>query len=221
MLELLEKGVFLSATYTLAKGALTIHGTDADDIIAVAGDGRRATRVSVTAGGAPVITQPVFSPKLKKVIIGGGGGNDTITLAVGIQPEATPRLPGMPRVRTIKVKPVPGIVDGGDGDDIITGADGKDNLRGGNGNDLIAGVKGNDLLDGGAGSDTLWGGLGNDRLIGGEGPDRLIGEEGNDLLRADDGASDSFTGGDGKDKAFVDGSPDWLEDVLEKVTRRG
>jgi uncharacterized delta-60 repeat protein len=88
-------------------------------------------------------------------------------------------------------------LEGGNGDDTLAGSAGDDVLRGGDGNDQ---------LDGGFGNDALFGGGGNDALIGLAGADFLDGGDGNDFLDAlDSFAGDTVIGGNGTDRALVDG----------------
>jgi hypothetical protein len=54
--------------------------------------------------------------------------------------------------------PVPAMLHGGAGDDVLRGNDGDDFLTGGDGNDALRGEAGIDLLDGGAGADFMSGG---------------------------------------------------------------
>lgn len=89
-----------------------------------------------------------------------------------------------------------GVIDGGEGDDVLVG---------GGQREVMIGGLGDDQLDGGAGDDDLSGGDGSDRLYGGKGADQLNGGAGNDSF--------IFSKGDGNDviTGFTAGGAD---DVL-------
>jgi Ca2+-binding RTX toxin-like protein len=61
--------------------------------------------------------------------------------------------------------PLPKILAGSEGDDLLIGARGDDILSGLAGNDLLQGGEGHDQLDGGNGADTMAGGTGNDTYV--------------------------------------------------------
>ena len=72
---------------------------------------------------------------LQRVEVDAGGGDDIVILGQKL--------------------PVPAVVDGGAGDDLIGGSQDGDVLLGGLGNDTLDGNAGGDYLDGGDGDDTL------------------------------------------------------------------
>lgn len=84
---------------------------------------------------------------------------------------------------------VEGLVDGGDGNDVISGSNGSDTFLGGAGNDTISG---------GNGADVIVGGEGDDMLTGGNGPDTFHtgANSGNDVI-TDFGAEDTIVFNDG------------------------
>ena len=82
---------------------------------------------------------------LQRVEIDAAGGNDTVILGRNL--------------------PVPAVVDGGAGDDLIGGSQDGDVLLGGAGNDTLDGNAGGDFLDGGDGDDTLIPGKLGDRPV--------------------------------------------------------
>ena len=86
----------------------------------------------------------------KPVTIGGGHGNDYLSIEDLGNPAAT-----TPPVITF---------DGESGDDFVLG---------GSGADVLSGGTGEDVLLGGLGNDTLYGGGGDDRLSGGDGDDTI------------------------------------------------
>lgn len=124
---------------------------------------------------------------------------------------------------------------GGGGEDRLYGEAGDDSLLGGHGNDTMFGGVGHDRMNGNAGNDKLYGEEGNDTMSGGIGADTLAGGDGNDTLdggndawrdllnggRGNDegrvGIGDTMNGGDGVDRAVIDGSAGvgviWLQDT--------
>lgn len=93
--------------------------------------------VITTGAGDDVITVVSYSKDANE--LDGGGGDDTITAALGAD-----------------------LITGGDGDDRLTGGGGDDGLNGGEGQDLLTGGNGDDVLNGGAGDDILDGAGGDD-----------------------------------------------------------
>lgn len=183
-----------------------VNGTVAADFIQIirapgTQDNPRTGEIQLTLNNA----QPTFYPgDMKRFIIQGDAGNDTIRIDAG--------LPGSFRPRLI-------VIRGGEGNDTITGSDRKDKIFGDGGDDLIIGFTGNDQLHGGTGNDRVDGGYGGDRIFGDEGNDTLIGGPGNDKMfggLGDDtfrnlesdaerefGATDLLHGGGGNDSADV------------------
>lgn len=94
--------------------------------------------------------------------------------------------------------PVPGLVNGTDGNDSLRGSGAGDTLNGGAGDDTLVGAGGDSVLIAGGGNNHLIGGEGNDRLIGDSGNDTLEGGWGNDLLIAG-GGENLLMGGAGDD----------------------
>lgn len=93
---------------------------------------------------------------------------------------------------------VDGVVDGGEGDDLLIGSGAEDIMDGGYGNDSIRGRGGADTLEGGHGWDVVKGGGGNDEIGGSGGDDRLFGNGGHDEIDGGSG-NDRINGGGGND----------------------
>ena len=130
------------------KDTWAMQGSDEADIITV--DSLLKTATGTIVGLTP--QQDTFtdlSAALDLVSVGGGDGDDTIT----VLGKASAALYG------------------GDGNDTLTGGSGKDCLNGGPGDDQLFGMAGDDWLFGGSGNDTLDGSLGNDTIIGSGGTD--------------------------------------------------
>ncbi len=170
-----------------------------------------------------------------RLLIEGGGGNDTIAGSVGedtidggegadsiVGGDATDRIHGGDGDDTIDGQAgddsISGAVGGdsligGDGNDTLDGGDGADSLDGSDGDDSLLGGPGDDLISGGAGgsggSDTLDGGLGNDSLFGGAGADDLQGG-GDDDYVSGQGGHDTVRGGDGNDSLLGSSGDDIL-----------
>jgi Ca2+-binding RTX toxin-like protein len=87
----------------------------------------------------------------------------------------------------------------------IEGTGRNDILNGTRGNDVICAYGGRDVVNGGGGHDLIYGGPGRDRITGGRGLDTLYGNGGRDRLNARDRRLDVVNGGDGSDRARVDG----------------
>src|SRR5829696_2830766 len=105
---------------------------------------------SATPGDQTVPADGTFT-----VIVNGGAGNDSITVAAKATELASSGLNG----------------DGGD--DVVSGSDSNETLTGGEGNDRLVAGKGDDVMNGGAGNDTLvWNQ--------GDGSDQADGQAGND-----------------------------------------
>jgi Ca2+-binding RTX toxin-like protein len=120
---------------------------------------------SATPGDQTVPANGTFA-----VAVGGGGGNDSLTVL------AKPSEIGL------------AALSGGDGDDLLTGSDTGDGLNGGDGNDRLVGAKGGDLMQGDGGNDTLvWNN--------GDGSDTIDGDAGNDTTEVNGNPTlgDAFT----------------------------
>lgn len=110
----------------MKEGTLTVEGTAGNDRITAA-----------LADGKPVVNtngveQRYLPWQVKRLIIRGGAGSDSILLS-----------PGTPDA----------VLEGGPGNDSLVGGAGRDAIRGGDGKDDLRGGDGNDVLDGGAGAD--------------------------------------------------------------------
>jgi Ca2+-binding RTX toxin-like protein len=198
-----------------------IVGTDASDVITVAGD-RIATTTGLTINGAQAPSgQHVIDVA---AVIEGGAGNDTI-IAGDLGNDLI----------------------GGEGNDTLVGGKLDDWLFGEAGNDrLFAGASSyqfadtdaaaaaaalnttsnGDMLDGGEGDDVLYGSRGSDWLRGGEGNDTLRGGAGGDIL--DGGAGDDrgangeahLLGGGGTDQ-YVFGYGSGIDVIFDEADNAG
>jgi Ca2+-binding RTX toxin-like protein len=110
-----------------------VNGTNAHDVVTIAGDGR-GTTVTGLASGVSIAGAEADKDRL---VVQAGAGDDAIDasglLATGIQLTA----------------------NGGDGNDVLLGGAGNDTLIGGAGNDVLVGGPGQDALDGGPGNNLL------------------------------------------------------------------
>jgi Ca2+-binding RTX toxin-like protein len=176
--EGLESRTLLSAT--LSDGVLTVTGTAGADRIEVQNRSDKG-QIKLELNGRE--TKYAFS-SVTKIVIDGLAGNDVISYSG--------RDGGLN---------VPGVLNGGDGDDSIEGGLGNDTITGGNGNDRLQGKNGNDRISGGAGNDWIEGGNGNDTLNGDSGNDDIWGNAGNDRLNGGSG-DDDLSGGSGTDVIF-------------------
>jgi Ca2+-binding RTX toxin-like protein len=151
----------------------------------------------------------------RSLLVGGGDGNDTITVdasdalvsggrgndLVRGGDESAMVMFGGPGDDHLVGARLFSFIFAGSGDDVMEGSlgltfavggKGADTHNGTGGLDWIAGGRGNDRLIGEGGFDLLGGMAGADTLFGGPGPDLLIGGLGNDRLR----------GGPGRDAKF-------------------
>ncbi len=135
----------------------------------------------------------------------GGGGNDTVSGAGGLDRLVEIRDADFVLTNTRLVITENGVIDDNAIDDIDSVV-----LLGGAGNNLfdasaftagtvsLSGLGGNDVLLGGYGNDVLRGGDGDDTVFGGGGADDVRGDAGNDTLGGS-GAVDLLLGLDGND----------------------
>jgi Ca2+-binding RTX toxin-like protein len=148
-IEGLERRALLSAT--IVSGALTVTGTDGNDIISVraaknsAGEAIYVVTENVRPAKGEDWTDPTVSTFLQSEVTAGitvdaGAGNDSVTIGGGKRGGAVTAAA------------------------TIHGGDGNDHLQGGGGADEINGDAGNDKISGGAGADALNGGAGNDHI---------------------------------------------------------
>ena len=160
-----------TATYATRTAAVSLTPGlgDHNDGEASEGDEISVDIERLVGGSAPdVITKFAGTDH---VLIGNGGG-DKLQLGVGT---------------------AGGVIDGGDGDDLMLGGNGTDVLNGGPGPDTIIAFGAADQLDGGDGDDVLFGDAGDDQVRGGPGNDQI--EDGGQPSGADDSQ-----GGEGRDR---------------------
>lgn len=116
-----------------AADAVTVDGTAADDVAAVAGD---ASGVSVFGLTAQINITGAEATNDRLVVQTFAG--DDVVQASGLAAGA-----------------IQFTADGGDGNDVLIGGDGNDTLLGGDGDDVLIGGLGLDILDGGTGNNVL------------------------------------------------------------------
>lgn len=233
-LEALEGRRLMSAA--LARGTLTVEGTDAADTIYLyqgvePGEQRPMLFVQFMpdppAGSVALLVRQSFPANaVRRVVVRGGTGDDEIRLGYLDASAAAGRSPISAR----------SAIDGGDGNDSIVGGAGRDFMTGGAGDDYLAGYGGNDTIFGGdgddgvvvsGGRDVVFGGAGNDFINaagdhpgaatglvadGGDGADRITGSRGRDRLLGGAG-NDQIRGGggNGADRIFGGDGDDSLD----------
>jgi len=184
---------------------LLITGTNKNDVIVVEPQPKSRGMMRVVQNKHVIVT--FISSDVKRIVIFGLGGNDSITInPIMIQPST---VFGGSGNDTIVTSNGDSLVDGGDGNDTIVTGRGNDQVSGGNGNDVIVGGSGNDALCGDGGNDVIHGGLGDDTLFGETGNDKLFGDAGNDLLLGGDG-NDFLFGSIGNDELYGQAGNDQL-----------
>lgn len=147
---------------------------------------------------------------VKKIVVVGGTGNDSISIGEDIGVPATlhgddpndPQATGDDHLSYLGTASAN--LFGEDGDDVLVGGAGINALAGGAGDDEITGGSGKNTIDGGGGKDTLTAGPMGDWLDGGSGDDHFIAGAGNDTMVGgpDD---DTFTWVSGNGSTTIDG----------------
>ncbi|MEV0274671.1 MAG: calcium-binding protein [Hamadaea sp.] len=164
---------------------------DGNKVIVNTGTGDDDVQISVDPKtGQQIVTingQKYYFPAGADIVVRGGDGNDTISVAKGTNVHVT-LLGGEGD----------DIISGGDGDETILGLDGRDRITAGAGNDRVSAGADRDYVDGGYGDNILSGGLGDDTVYGLDGRDQISGGEGQDYLEGGKG-DDSIYGGAGND----------------------
>jgi Ca2+-binding RTX toxin-like protein len=130
-----------------AANTLFVGGTSGDDVIEVR-RGANDAMIRVVVNGATAGEFNRDTLGLRRVIVWGNDGNDTITINNDL-----------PAITTL--------IFGGDGNDTIRGGAGSNYIDGGRGNDVLFGGDGFDVLIGGDGADQVEAAKGDDLLIGG------------------------------------------------------
>ncbi|GLK75266.1 hypothetical protein GCM10008171_05200 [Methylopila jiangsuensis] len=115
---------------------------------------------------------------------------------------------------------------GGTGADRVAAGALGDTLNGGGGNDSLKGMGGADVLTGGLGDDLLYGGDGIDVLYDDDGKDTLDGGAGDDAFYLISNwnvapQADTYIGGLGVDKAFINGSVSAVLDLADAKKNDG
>jgi Ca2+-binding RTX toxin-like protein len=187
---------------------------------------RRGTVTSIDGTDTLINMQQIIGSPYDDVIstgpmraVGGGDGNDTITIRRNGTVEFFGAGNGDDTIINhshYSCGESEALQYGGPGNDTYYGSATKpgafDNgftggcFVGGDGNDSYYGNIRRDYFDGGAGDDTFFGRAGADKAIGGDGADVLNGNGGPDTILANDGVSgnDTANGGPGTDSCTVD-----------------
>ena len=234
-IEALENRRLMTAT--LARGVLTIEGTDTADTFYLFqtfdDQTGRPDRVHVqrepdpAPGAIELVTQQTFpAGSVRRIVVRAGGGDDTVNLGyMGMPTFPQTRVPVSAR----------SVLDGGDGNDFLVGGDGRDLITGGAGDDYHAGYGGNDTIICGDGDDTVvvsggretvFGGAGNDFINaggdhpgaalglfadGGDGDDRITGSRKRDRLAGGAGNDQIGSGGGPRDRVLGGDGDDLLD----------
>ena len=168
-IETLESRTLFAAAgvrATLVEGALEVVGTKRADAILLMLSSDNPDVVNVHAGPLSALVGAFNRADFPNgIVVSGGKGHDRIVVN--------------------SMMPLPVVLLGGVGNDLMFGGDGDDVLDGGKGNDVLYGGFGNDALDGGPGVDRLNGGADADSLSGGLGADQSTGGDGTDSFDDD------------------------------------
>jgi VCBS repeat-containing protein len=139
---------------------LFVGGTSGNDTIVVTSG--RGNRIQVLVNGQRV---GGLEKGVRKVVVHGGDGNDTITMNGRLN--ASAEFHGGAGNDVLTGGKLSDLLFGDDGDDVLNGAGGSDFLSGGDGDDRLIGASGHDVIFGGEGEDILNGGSHYNLLIGG------------------------------------------------------
>jgi Ca2+-binding RTX toxin-like protein len=180
---------------SLFNKAVHVHGTDADDVVALTltPSGQLSVNLNNQSINEYVVSQ------IRSIHVRTHGGHDQV-------------------ITDLADVLISLWLIGGDGNDILQGGGANDWISGGQGNDILWGGAGIDELIGSNGNDQLSGGSDNDFLFGGFDDDSLAGEGGNDVISGNEGSdlvsggegNDFITGGSGNDAASGDSGNDTL-----------
>jgi Ca2+-binding RTX toxin-like protein len=145
----------------LARGLLTIMGTEASDKIVLRVQGGRPAVLEVDVGDDGLSEFSFKREKIAKIAVDARAGDDLVRIDEG---------------NGAFTDGIPTTIDGGDGSDSIAGGKGVETLLGGDGNDSIDGNGGNDLALMGSGDDVfVWDpGDGSDTVEGQAGADTMV-----------------------------------------------
>jgi hypothetical protein len=179
-LETLETRTLMSASVTLSGGILDIAGdaNRAGDLTATLVNNGKS--IYASAGEGHTLT--VASSAVKKIVVTGGTGNDTISLDTNLV--------------------LPTTISGGSGNDVIWGSGGRNDIIEGNGSDWIN-IRGrNSYVQAGNGNDTIYTSSGSDTVSAGNGNDSIFGQSGDVIITAGNGR-DTINSGSGSDKITV------------------
>ena len=179
--ETLEVRRLLSAALNSA-GVLIVTGDPVNANTISVGISQDGTSVDVAENSEAV--QSFDVTQVKRVVIIGGAGNDTLTIDQSNNPFD-----------------IPAKIFGGAGDDSMTGGGSHEFISGGSGNDTIVAGDGADTVDCGSGNDSAIGGTGDDSIFGGKGADSLSSGDGNDYFNGGQG-KDVITAGSGSDTLY-------------------
>ncbi len=201
---------------------LTLNGLGGDDTLKVSADDYYGGVVIEGGAGDDTVEAEVTNALKRAVRIGGGAGEDELTLSGAALSAVIEGGAGADKLTAAGLageREFMRTLSGGAGGDVIYGSPGADTLEGDSGNDALFGGAGDDELDGDAGNDVLYGQLGDDTLLGGDDIDLLLGGKGDDIIKGGAGADelqgeagdDRLRGGDGDDAIYAGSGNDSLQ----------
>ncbi|MDA0184560.1 Ig-like domain-containing protein [Solirubrobacter phytolaccae] len=155
-----------AATVTLSGGVLRYAATAGEVsnvLFTESGGTLTVTRATgdtdpFTLSGCGGTTDSATCTGVTRIEVDAGDGSDRVTATSGDP------LVGIP---------IPMVISGGSGNDVLTAGGRSDTLDGGDGDDDLDGSSGNDVLRGGEGNDILTPNTGTDGVSGGEGVDTV------------------------------------------------
>jgi parallel beta-helix repeat protein len=147
-------------------------------------DGSTGATVTYTINGGS--GSKTFTQTLTQIVMAGGSGNDSFTIAATVTLPATVTAgDGNDTVQLGGANP--SLVILGNGNDTVTGGDGNDTVTLGKGNDTVTLGNGNDAVTAGGGNNNVTVGNGNDTITLGDGSNVVVAGNGTDAITAGNG----------------------------------
>ncbi|MEG4075477.1 calcium-binding protein [Microcoleus sp. Pol14C2] len=191
-------GINVRDTLFGGKGNDTLRGVASNSYLS--GDLDDDILVITNSTQSSPFTSSVITIGIERTTLIGGGGNDSLTGAIGEFGGGRNFFDGGDGNDTINVFATSDTALGGAGDDFIVSASVPNVISSVGASSSFPGFAGRNLLDGGVGNDTIVAAFSSDTMIGGEGNDSLSGTftnaaggDGNDTLDA----TRAFFGGTG------------------------
>ncbi|MEG4276426.1 calcium-binding protein [Microcoleus sp. MON1_C1] len=200
-------GINVRDTLFGGRGNDTLRGVASSSYLS--GDNDDDILVITNSTQSSPFTSAVITIGIERTTLIGGGGNDSLTGAIGEFGAGRNFFEGGDGNDTINVFATSDTALGGAGDDFIVSASVPNVISSVGASSSFPGFAGRNLLDGGVGNDTIVAAFSSDTMIGGEGNDSLSGTftnaaggDGNDTINA----TRAFFAGTGSALITLDGA---------------